>query len=735
MNIDKQILDFMKKSDYRPMKRHDLAKELNITDQTQRKQLRRILLELENKGLVTCLRKNRWGLKENRSLIKGKINILPNGNGLVISSEKYEDKIFISRKNTGLAFSGDIVEVERYFIESSAIKSEGRVTQVLKRNINQVVGNVKQTKYYKYINVENITFPDIVKITNPEMAEKNHKVVLELDNWDDPYQPITGKIIEDLGKETKPGIEIDSILRSSNVSETFPKSVLDEVKEISSIITEEDLSNRKDHRNDLTFTIDPDTAQDYDDAISIEPHFNSGWILGVHIADVSHYVTPGSKLDNEALKRGNSIYLVDRVVMMLPKELTTEICSLNPNCDSLSHSVFIHLNDDGEIIDSHTYSSVIHSKARLTYRQVQKFLNGSKNHQIPDDIQKKINLVNTIITKVRNRRMINGSLEINTPDLDLKLDDKKNVIDISTRSESKEAYQLIEDCMLLANRVVAEKLTCSDSRANVFRVHEEPDDEQWKRMATELEAIGINIIPSNRDDINSIFYNVKNTSTEYSTILAILKNLKRAEYCPEEIGHFGLAFDKYTHFTSPIRRYADLVVHRLLKAIEKHTPPILSKAEIEQICIHCTETEKKADSIEKKSIERKRLEYYQNLLRKGKDCTLNGYIVGIKKRGIVIELPKTLLRGMVSFNAIKNDYYEADITLTRVINNNGSTIFKLGDSVEVMIEKISMDAGYVDFIFTENIPTNYKKRKPKLQPDQRTGSFKYHSKRRKKKKR
>ena len=505
MNIDKQILDFMKKSDYRPMKRHDLAKELNITDQTQRKHLRRILLELEKKGLVTCLRKNRWGLKENRSLIKGKINILPNGNGLVISSEKYEDKIFISRKNTGLAFSGDIVEVERYYIESSAIKSEGRVTQVLKRNINQVVGNVKQTKYYKYINVENITFPDIVKITNPEMAEKNHKVVLELDNWDDPYQPITGKIIEDLGKETKPGIEIDSILRSSNVSETFPKSVLDEVKEISSIITEEDLSNRKDHRNDLTFTIDPDTAQDYDDAISIEPHFNSGWVLGVHIADVSHYVTPGSKLDNEALKRGNSIYLVDRVVMMLPKELTTEICSLNPNCDSLTHSVFIHLNDDGEIIGSHTYSSVIHSKARLTYRQVQKFLNGSKNHQIPDDIQEKINLVNTIITKVRNRRMINGSLEINTPDLDLKLDDKKNVIDISTRSESKEAYQLIEDCMLLANRVVAEKLTCSDSRANVFRVHEEPDDEQWKRMATELEAIGINIIPSNRDDINSIF--------------------------------------------------------------------------------------------------------------------------------------------------------------------------------------------------------------------------------------
>ena len=319
MNIDKQILDFMKKSDYRPMKRHDLAKELNITDQTQRTQLRRILLELEKKGLVTCLRKNRWGLKENRSLIKGKINILPNGNGLVISSEKYEDKIFISRKNTGLAFSGDIVEVERYYIESSAIKSEGRVTQVLKRNINQVVGNVKQTKYYKYINVENITFPDIVKITNPEMAEKNHKVVLELDNWDDPYQPITGKIIEDLGKETKPGIEIDSILRSSNVSETFPKSVLDEVKEISSIITEEDLSNRKDHRNDLTFTIDPDTAQDYDDAISIEPHFNSGWVLGVHIADVSHYVTLGSKLDNEALKRGNSIYLVDRVVMMLPK--------------------------------------------------------------------------------------------------------------------------------------------------------------------------------------------------------------------------------------------------------------------------------------------------------------------------------------------------------------------------------------------------------------------------------
>ena len=208
-----------------------------------------------------------------------------------------------------MAFSGDIVEVERYYIESSAIKSEGRVTQVLKRNLKQVVGNVKQTKYYKYINVENITFPDIVKITNPEMAEKNHKVVLELDNWDDPYQPITGKIIEDLGKETKPGIEIDSILRSSNVSETFPKSVLDEVKEISSIITEEDLSNRKDHRNDLTFTIDPEQLKIMTMQL-IEPHLIL--MVLVFIYDVSHYVTPGSKLDNEALKK-EIVYLVDRV--------------------------------------------------------------------------------------------------------------------------------------------------------------------------------------------------------------------------------------------------------------------------------------------------------------------------------------------------------------------------------------------------------------------------------------
>ncbi len=738
MSFETQLLQLLASPQYRPMKQHEIAKALNISSKGPRAEFRHDLYALEAAGKVVRLRKNRWGLPEAGNQSTGVIKMMAKGGAIFIPEIEGESEIYISERNCGVALPDDKVTIEIFHSEYAArqrerrgqteLRAEGKVVSVLERASDQTVGLLRKTPYYWYIIPDAPGFKHDVRVENSEGIPDNHKVLVKLNPWIDPYKPLTGTILEDLGERSAPGVDVDSLLADAGIREAFPDEVIAEANRISGEITPEKMEGRRDLRDAVTFTIDPETAKDYDDAVSIEPHSDGGWILGVHIADVSTYVEPGSLIDKEAFKRGNSIYLVDRAVMMLPKELTTKVCSLNPENDHLTHSVELHLSPEGKILGYESFPSVIHSKARLNYTQVQKFIDGKPDHGIPEMIVRRLENLWPLVQKIRARRVANGSVEINTPEIEIKLNEQGKVEKMMPRSESKEAYGLIEDCMLLANRAVAEILIGAE-RPAIYRIHDEPDEEQWAAMGMELQALGIPLLPQSRAEINEAVRMAAGTAIEYTANLAILRNFKRAEYSATQIGHFGLAFDDYTHFTSPIRRYPDLLVHRMLKAVEKGRDFGMSKQQIEAIALHCTETEKKADELEKKSTETKRLEYYNELMNSSLTATFKGYIVTIKGKGMIVELPDSLQRGMITFASITSDWLEANDEMTQAVTRGGKVKFTIGDEVEVALAKVDTARGFIDFVLADQIAEpRHRQRRQKIQPDMKTGKPRQHGK-------
>lgn len=731
MSFDTQILQFMSAPKYRPMKQHELARALNIVSKDQRTNFRHDLYRLEEQGKIVRLRKNRWGLPEVGNQVIGTIRMMTKGGAIFVPDNEDESEIYIADRNQGVALPNDKVSIEIFHSEYAArqrerrgqtdLRAEGRVISVVQRHTEQTVGLLKHSPYYSYVIPDAPGFKHDVRIENTQNIGENHKVLVKLNDWNDPYHPLTGEILEDLGNANDPGVDVDSLLRDAGIREEFPQDVIDEANRLSGEVTPEKMEGRTDLRDAVTFTIDPETAKDYDDAVSLEPHPDGGWTLGVHIADVSTYVQPGSKIDKEAYHRGNSIYLVDRAVMMLPKELTTKVCSLNPENDHLSHTAEIHLSAEGEMLDYKTYPSVIHSKARLTYTQVQKFIDGEHDHGIPELIVQRLENLWPLVQKVRALRVARGSVEINTPEIEIKLNDQGKVEKMMPRSESKQAYGLIEDCMLLANRAVAETLINAEFPA-IYRIHEEPDDEQWAAMGMELQALGISMLPQTRAEINEAIRMAEGTAVEYTANLAILRCFKRAEYSNTQIGHFGLAFDDYTHFTSPIRRYPDLLVHRLLKAVELGRQYPISGDQIAEIAMHCTETEKKADELEKKSTEKKRIEYYNELMNAAQTQTFKGYIVAIKGKGMIVELPDSLQRGMITFASITSDWLEANDEMTQALTKGGKVKFTIGQEVEVALAKVDTARNFIDFVLADQVvQPGRRERRRRVEPDMRTG--------------
>jgi ribonuclease R len=357
----------------------------------------------------------------------------------------------------------------------------------------------------------------------------------------------------------------------------------------------------------------------------------------------------------------------------------------------------------------------------LTYTQAQQFIDGSTEHDIPKIVIQRLKNLCPLVRKIRARRVANGSVEINTPEIEIKLNEQGKVEQMMPRSESKAAYQVVEECMLLANCAVAKILKEAEHPA-IYRVHEEPIDEQWAAMGMELQALGIPKLPRTRQEINEAVQMAIGTPVEYTANLAILRNFQRAEYASKQIGHFGLAFDDYTHFTSPIRRYPDLLVHRMLKAIEQKKSMELSADQIDTIAMHCNETERQADGLERQSIEKKRMDYYLEIMNSSAPETFKGYIVSIKGKGMIVELPDSLQRGMVTFSSITAEWLEANETMTQAKTRGGKVRYTIGDQVEIRLAKVDIARGFVDFILADSVgaPTR-RSRKPRIQPDLKTG--------------
>ncbi|MFA5688790.1 MAG: ribonuclease R [Kiritimatiellales bacterium] len=750
--LEERILAHLNHPKYQPLTRPDLAKALRLRS-TERNKLRQALINLEKQGKVANLRKNRWAPAQPLPALTGTVHITDKGFAIFTADENRQE-VYIAKDDLKTALDGDRVMVE---LLTPAGKRparggrvhehqlpEGRVAEIIERRNTEVVGLLRRTPYYAYVIPDNLRLGQDIRVSGWKKGladiPADHKVVIELNEWTDPFKPLSGTVIEDIGHRDDPNTEMQSILRAHGFRQNFPAEVIAEAERMPHELRPEEYTNRRDIRDRLTFTIDPATARDFDDAISLEKTAG-GWKLSVHIADVAYFVQRNSALDKEALQRGNSIYLVDRVVMMLPPELTTRICSLNPNVDRLAHTVEISLTSSGEMTGADSFHSIIHSDARLNYDQVQLLFDGKPEHKIPAAVAGVLQQLRPLARTIRARRIENGSLEINTPQINFRLNAAGKVESIH-KGEAKEAYQLIEECMLLANVAVARKLKDA-GRAALHRIHEEPDEEQWAQMGAELQALGIDALPQSRAGINAVLEKIAGTPLEYTASLAVLRNLKRAGYSAEPTGHFGLAFEDYAHFTSPIRRYPDLVVHRLLSALEEKTKAPYGTDDLAAIGAQCTRTETAADAAEKESIDLRRVEYYNTLLYRGETGPYSGSVVRILNKGLIVELTDTLQRGLVPFASLTDDRYEVNRTKTKATGMRHRNVYTIGDALKVDIVRVDMARRLVDFRISgveEHAPVRTAKGAPragrrKKQPITMTGQRPHGAKTRTRRKR
>src|SRR6266699_860872 len=565
-NIREQILGLLARKDYRPLNRVDIARKLGLTA-AERVALRKTLRELERAGEIARIRKNRYVLPAEADLVTGKVSIHQAGYGFLAPETPGETDVFIAAENIGTAMHGDRV-VARISRDAphDRIKGrrEGRVIRILERAHDTIVGTLQQSRNFYYVVPDDPRFVHDIYV-HPERdqqpgtsANVGDKVVVRLEPWESRHVNPEGEIIEVLGPASAPGIDMLSIIRKYHLPAEFPTDVLDQAERISERINARQREGREDLRKDFIFTIDPDDARDFDDAIQVEKT-NSGWRLGVHIADVAAYVEPGSALDREARGRGNSVYLPDRVIPMLPERLSNGVCSRNPGCDRLTHSVFIHFDKNGVVKSARFARSVIRSAHRLTYTQAFAILSSPPQ----DRLGERLHLAWELAALLRRKRFQHGSLDLDFPEVKVLVDKQGHPVRLE-RIENDESHQLIEEFMLAANEAVARELM-KRAVPTIYRVHENPDPEKLAEYREFVLSFNYKVgVLTHLTELQRLLASIRGKPEEQALKIALLKSLKRARYAPQPLGHYGLAKANYLHFTSPIRRYADLVVHRAL---------------------------------------------------------------------------------------------------------------------------------------------------------------------------
>ncbi len=701
--------EFLAAPGYQPMRQHEIARALSLSG-PDRRVLRQTLRQLEADGLLVRLRKNRWSRPDSGRAVVGTLSVTRGGHAFLVAEEPDQPDVFISKHHHGTALHGDRVMVETQKVphpnaawrqpeQELETVYEGRVVRVLERRTRRVAGLFRQTPHYAYVIPDQTRIPHNVKVLECPVAEARkldgHKVVVELDAWEDPRRPLTGAVVEDLGPADAPGVERLSFMRSYEIYESFPRHVEEEARTHARAPGPEDLRDRRDLRGLLTFTIDPEDARDYDDAVSLETLPDGTFRLGVHIADVAHYVARDSAIDQEARQRGTSIYLVDQVVTMLPVYLTTEVCSLVADQDRLAHTVSLHINAEGEVLEVETFPSVIHSRARLTYEQVQRLLFDRARDGIAPDVAATLETMHGLSRVLRARRMRGGAIDLSMPEVRCVLDERGRTVDIVRRT-AFDSYQLIEEFMLVANRAVAEILVQKGVPA-IYRVHEEPDDQQWAQMAEDLEALGFRATPESGFDITRIAAQVRGEAREPVVNLCMLRNLKRAMYASTCDGHFGLAFEHYLHFTSPIRRYPDLLVHRVLKALERGSPPPYPRPDAHALAVHCSARERQADEASRDHLDLKRIELFEHRLWKGEIGPYAGVVTGMTPKGFFVELNDSLLRGMVKLSSLPGPRPRVADNGARLMGAGSRVLLRIGQEVQVELARVDAARRLVDF--------------------------------------
>jgi len=704
----KKAIDYLSVSNT-PLKIRDLSKKIGVKP-TEYRGFRRLIKDAVSDGIFIRGRGGKIAVPSRDDFYTGKLFVSRAGHGFVITDQEMED-IFVSGRELAGAIHGEKVEVVLKPLTRGKSR-EGKIVRVLGREKGRIVGKISISRYGINLRPSDPRFPERIEIENPKKmpVKKDMIVSVRLYPWKAPYLPPRGHIEEILGMAGSPGIDIDSLIISHGLSADFDKRVKPELAAIKKAVTRTSLQNRLDLRGLTVITIDPEDARDHDDAVSIETIGNDRFRLGVHIADVSHFVKHESALDSEALLRGNSVYLVDRVLPMLPEKLSADICSLHEKKDRLSISFLADVDIKGRIFKYEFKESVIRSSASLNYKQVQDYLDGKRETNIDEKIGSTLKKLRSVALALRESRIKNGSLDFDLPEPKVVLDSRGRVLDIFT-PKRLESHQIIEELMLLANKQAAIFLVASGAPV-LFRVHAKPNKEKIDNFVELIKEMGFKF--SFKGEITPlklqrVLNSVKDKPEEQFIEEILLRSLAKAAYQPENIGHFGLAFSNYVHFTSPIRRYPDLLVHRVLKLLlnKRLGPSIVSdiKAMLKKIGQHCTETEIAADQAERESLKIKQLEYLQERI----GGIYDGIISGVVRSGLFVELRGSMVQGFIPFSTINDDYFTLDEGKFRAIGKRSKRVFKLGDKIRIIVVKVDLDNRRADFVIADSKADNSKK--------------------------
>ena len=693
------ILAFLKRRRGKPVTRKELSHALHV-EKSNYHLFREALQQLVKEGRVIRLKGRRYTVPSGLRQIQGTIQLTRKGFGFV-TDERTGEEIFIPAQHLNTAMDGDLVLVQLFAVSRGRNK-EGQVVSVLKRARTTFVGTYHKSEYYGFVVPDDprIYRDFYIQPKNDMNARDGQKVVVEFIKWDKSSLNPEGRIVEILGFPDEPGVDVVSVAKGFDLPMAFPAQVEQQAQKIRLKLTPKELAERLDLRDELVFTIDPEDAKDFDDAVSLTRLPNGNFQLGVHIADVSYFVPRNSALDKEALKRGTSVYLVDRVVPMLPEHLSNNICSLKPDEDRLTFSCIMELTPEGELVNYRITPSVIRSKRRFNYEEVQQIIDDKKSRDSFAEVLRQMRDFSQVLKK---RRLERGSIDFETPEVKFKLDELGRPVEIIP-VKRLQSHELIEEFMLMANQTVARHIRRISGKGKprpfIYRVHERPDSEKIEKFERFLNALGHRVkIPHNvtPKQFQEILQQVSGTKDDILIKEVALRTMMKAQYSIKNIGHFGLAFEDYTHFTSPIRRYPDLQVHRLLKLYAGKIPPKTIrtlKQELKKIADRSSERERVALEAERQSVKIKQVEWISNYVGK----TFKGLISGVTAYGIFVEIVPYLIEGFVRIENMVDDFYIYDEKTYSLVGKEFGQVYRLGDEVKIKVDRVDRETNEVDFL-------------------------------------
>lgn len=703
-----EVLAFLQHNSEKTFNYKQIGAAMELNSEAERLELIETLHALQGRGFIKETEPGKFKTKENKEYVTGIIDFTQQGTAFVITNENDND-IFIPAKKSKDALNGDLVKIYVY-PKRSGKRKEGEVVEVLKRSKTEFVGTIKILPRFAFVvpdrNKIHVDF--FVRPENVHGAEDGQKVLVRFKEWRSGDQNPTGDIISVFGNPGEHKTEMNAIMAEYGLPEHFPDEIEESAKKIPTEITEKEIAKRRDFRNITTMTIDPHDAKDFDDALSLQRLENGFWEVGVHIADVTHYLKAGSTLDKEAVNRATSVYLVDRCIPMLPEVLSNFVCSLRPDEEKYCFASVFQLDDEGTIHDVWFGKTIIKSNRRFAYEEVQKIIETEEG-----DFKDEILVLDKLAKKLRAERLRKGSIVFDKAEVKFNLDENGNPLGVYFKTQ-EDAHKLIEDFMLLANKKVAEFLGDADNSEKssvkqknkkqsnnnlcVYRVHDVPNDEKMTELSSFVARFGyqLNVGAKQKtaQSINKLLQDVKNKKEAGMIELLTVRSMPKAIYTTKNAGHYGLGFDYYTHFTSPIRRYPDVLVHRLLEA-KLNNYSYSNKEELELLCKHSSEMERLAAEAERASIKYKQVEYMSDKIGQ----IFKGVISGVTEWGIFVEIVDNKCEGLVRAREMNDDAYIFDEDNYRYVGRHKGKVYALGDSVFIMVKKADLLKKQLDFSF------------------------------------